>query len=136
MHDRHYENVLEMGAEDRMTYFVTTVCDSEEVFCLGRGDDVLTITHDESGRTAFPVWPHARLAAACAKGELEGAEPTSIDLEDFTSFCDRLESDGAIAAVMMHPEDESFVMIEPAALKRELEDWLEQAYDPDSQPRY
>jgi hypothetical protein len=134
MDDKHYENVLAFDPEERYTYFVTTVCDSDAVFSLAIGEDMPTVEHLESGRAAFPVWPHARLAAACADGDLDGYEPKSIDLDDFLEFCDRLRDDEALVAVMMYP-DSSFLTVEPEDLKRDIEEWREQAHDPDAQPR-
>jgi hypothetical protein len=94
-----------------------------------------TMEDSETGRVAFPVWPHARLAAACADRGFEGTEPHAAPLDNFLAFCDQLEDDDALVAVTMYPDD-SFVRVEPANLKRDLEEWLEQAYDPDAQPRY
>ena len=135
MHDKHYDNVLEMSPDERYTYFITTVCGTDEVFYLVRGDDIPTLEDSETGRTALPVWPHARLAASCADRGFEGTEPHSAPLDNWLDFLDRLDEDETLVALMLYPDD-SFLRVEPADLRRDLEDWLERAYDPDAQPRY
>ena len=136
MHDKHLENVLAMhDPGERMNYFVTTVCGTEEVFGLIEGDEWVTFVEDMWDRSAFPVWPHARLAEEAAKAHWQDAEPQAIGLYDWIAFCDRIGADGGLIAVMWFPDD-SFVRVEPKDLKRELEEWLREAYDPDAGPRY
>ena len=118
--DDHYDDVLEFGVEERYSYFVTTVCNSDQVFYLVQGDEMPTMEDSETGRVAFPVWPHARLAAACADRGFEGTEPHVVPLGNWLDFFDQLDADEALVAVMMYPDD-SFVRVEPRNLKRDLE---------------
>jgi hypothetical protein len=136
MHDKHLENVLAFGADERYTYFITTACATEEVFGLKVGDeDWASFDDQETGRTGFPVWPHARLAAANVDEAWEDAEPAALPLAEWLEFCDELADRNDVIVLMLYP-DGSFLRVEPGDLKHDLEEWDEQAYDPDSQPRY
>jgi hypothetical protein len=131
--DEQLASVLTFDGEERYSYFVTTACANDEVFCLKVDDDWATFGDEESGRDAFPVWPHARLAAASADGGWADAEPTPIALGEWLEFSEELAEEGVLIAVMMYP-DGSFLRIEPLDLKRDLDDWAEPADESNGQP--
>ena len=76
------------------------------------------------GRCEFPVWPHARYAAACAAGPWHGATPNSIDIDEWVdAWLPKLGEDGLRVAVFQTQADQG-VGVSPERLKRDLDDEL------------
>jgi hypothetical protein len=121
------ELVLAMPARERYVYFIQLAVDTEEVWGLRNPDgwvlagDGLPETEGETGRDAFPVWPHPDFAAACAVADWEGAEPAPIGLAELLEdLLPILEEDGHALAVFPDADGESAV-VEPANLRRDLQ---------------
>lgn len=113
--------LLALPASDRALAFFQLAADWEEVWGLKDADGWLVAKDTE----AFPLWPHAVFAEACARGAWEGTlpEPLSVDdlLEDLLPL---LEEDGLQVAVFPVPEDPG-VLMPPQEVVDRLEAELE-----------
>lgn len=129
MDDEHYERVLAFNDDQRYAYFVSHVVEGNRVFGLMRGDDQWLVWEvEESGdRDVFPVWPHPRLAEAAAGDDHPGFAPQFTDLDEFLRFLDDLQQEEVLVGVMPYP-DGSQLIVEPADLKGDLEDFRSGAY--------
>jgi hypothetical protein len=125
------ELVLALSARERYVYFVQLAVDTEEVWGLRNPDgwvlagDGLPEGEGETGRDAFPIWPHPDFAAACAVADWEGAEPAPIGLAELLEdLLPILEEDGHALAVFPDADGESAV-VEPENLRRDLQAEIE-----------
>jgi hypothetical protein len=127
--DEHLARVLAFNDDSRYAYFVARACDSGRVYGLvGPDDGWLVWGNVGDDVEVFPAWPHPRLAALAAADDFEGFVAESTDLEAFLEFCDDLQEDDVLVAVMPFP-DGSQLVVEAQALKRDLEDFLHGVYD-------
>ena len=78
--EKEIQAVSALSASKRYTHFIKKVADREEVW--GLYDSGWTMLGDCEGTEAFPLWPAAEYAQACAKDMWEHASPTAIPLED------------------------------------------------------
>jgi hypothetical protein len=110
-----------LSAADRAVHLVQLVADWEEAW--GLLDDQGWVV--AKATDAFPLWPHADLARACAQGNWEGAEPEAIPLDDLLEeLLPLLEEDGLRTALFPTPDDPG-VLLEAPELRRKLEAELE-----------
>jgi hypothetical protein len=103
MTDAEFASVVELSAPDRYEYSVKRAADRQQLWTLG-GADGLALAADDEGHELVPVWPHPRLAEACAQGDWEGMSPRSVELD---AWLDRwlpgIERDGRMLAVFPTP---------------------------------
>jgi len=121
------EMVLALSARERYVYFIQLAVDSEELWGLRNSDGWVLAGEGlpEGGRDAFPLWPHADFAAACAVADWEGAEPAPIGLAELLEdLLPILEEDGLALAVFPDVEGDSAV-VEPDDLRRDLQAEIE-----------
>lgn len=117
-------DMLALPAEDRHDHFLQLVADWEEAWGL-KDEDGWIVARQKGEPRAFPLWPHAVFAEACARGPWEGAQAEAIDLDELLdSLLPMLEEDGLPVAVFPTPEDEG-VLVAPAELRESLEEELE-----------
>ncbi len=79
---KQFAAVSALPGPERYKHFVSRVADWQSVWGL-RDADGWVMAGDDSGRSAFPVWPHPDYAAACAAGEWAGNAPAAIEIHDF-----------------------------------------------------
>ena len=125
LHEQHHANLMRMDPEKRMTYFLTTVTNSEVVYGLQKDGRWLTVLDEDSGRSVFPVWPHAQLAEEVAKDNWADATPEAVPLGDWLAFTRRLEEDNGLIAVMMRPDGDHLV-VEPGRHRADLENFMDE----------
>ena len=95
--------VSELPGPERYQHFVSRVADWQSVWGL-RDAHGWVMAADDSGSSAFPVWPHPDYAAACTTGEWAGNAPTAIDIHDFVDeWLPRMAVDGILVAVFATP---------------------------------
>jgi hypothetical protein len=109
MSDDEFHSVVRLPGPGRYSYFVKKVADWEDIWSL-RNADGYVLARDPDGTELVPVWPHPRLAEACARGEWENCEPVAIPLETWTArWIPGMEKDGRKVAVFPTPEDKGVV---------------------------
>jgi hypothetical protein len=128
--DRHLERVLAFNDDSRYAYFIARACDTHRVYGLVGPDGGWLVWGNvgDDDTEVFPAWPHPRLAAEAAADDFDGFHPEGTDLDAFMSFCDELQADDVLVGVLPFP-DGSQLVVEPQALKRDLEDFLDGVYD-------
>jgi hypothetical protein len=121
MHPKKVENVLAMDSDDRFSYFVRKVADSQKAW--GLFNEGWATAADDDGRQAIPFWPEAEFAASCATGEWSSFRPKDIDLGVLLErWLPGMSKDGSRVAVFPTPANRG-VLTEPEdlcdALKKE-----------------
>ena len=113
------ELVLALSPRERYGYFIQLAVDGEETWGLKNAEG--WVLAGDQDRDAFPLWPHPDLAAACALGDWEGAQPEAIGLEELLDdLIPILEEDGIAVAVFPGLDGESAVVV-PEDLRRDLQ---------------
>ncbi|TDO98676.1 DUF2750 domain-containing protein [Marinomonas balearica] len=106
--------------EERLTYFVTAVKDSKEVWSLSNEEGYVMVETDDGD--CVMVWPDAEFAAQWAVDEWDDCEPIAVSLEEFrTTWLPSLEQDNITLAVFPNIEDEG-KLTSASELKVLLED--------------
>lgn len=101
------ERMLGLPAADRVLTFFQLVVDWEEAWGLQDADGWVV----GKDTNALPLWPHADLAQACARGPWEGAAPAAISLDELLDdLLPLLEEDGLRVAVFPSPDDGGALM--------------------------
>jgi len=120
MNDKEYSSVMALSGPDRYSYAIKRVADQEEIWSLW-AEDGWALASDDQGRELIPVWPHPRLASACAKDEWAKYQPRSIDLESWMEkWTPGMLSDHRLVAVFPIPSDKG-VVVEPERFGEDLE---------------
>lgn len=115
-----------MSSEERYDYFIRKVADFEIVW--GLNDGGWAILSDNEGNEVFPFWPEKELAEICVQDSWSSYKPKSIELNHFIEkWLTGMEKDGILVGVFYTPEGKG-VVVQPAKLKADLEEELEQ-YD-------
>lgn len=121
MHDREFVEVTGLPAAKRYEYFVKRAVDWECVWGL-RSEKGWTLASGPEGRTAFPVWPHPRLACACSVNQWAASVASEIPLDEFLDrWLAGLARDDRDVAVFPTPQDEGIVVC-PERLAADLRD--------------
>lgn len=113
--------LLALSAADRAAGFFQLVADWEEAWGLvdAQGWVVAAAT------SALPLWPHAHLAAACARGPWSDTTPQPIPLDELTAdLLPQLTGDGLRVAVFPSPDDPG-LLLSPAEVEERLEQELQ-----------
>jgi hypothetical protein len=99
--------LLALSAEDRALTFFQLAADWEEVWGLKDAEGWVVAKETD----AFPLWPHAVFAEACAQGAWEGAVPEPLPIGDLLEdLLPLLEEDGLRVAVFPVPGDPGLLM--------------------------
>ena len=113
--------LLALPAGERAMLFFQLVADWEEAWGLEDPQGWVVA----KGTDAFPLWPHAALAEACARGPWQGALPASLSLDDLEQdLLALLEEDGLSVAVFPTPDDPG-VLLSADEFREKLERELE-----------
>jgi hypothetical protein len=121
------ESVLAMSPADRYAYLVRKVADTEELWSLASSDGEWVLAGDDEGHELVPIWPEAAFAARCASGAWAGTEPRSIPMDVWLGrWIPGMTRDGRLVAVFPTPENTRGVVREPAQIRDDLEQELEQ----------
>lgn len=124
MHDKEFESVSGLSADERYAYFIKKVADFQEVWSLW--SDGWVMMGDEEGHECVPVWPHPRFASACAVGEWAGYEARLVELSPWMEkWIPGIQKDGRHVAVFPLPAGKN-VVVTPARLESDLEEELAQ----------
>lgn len=119
--EEEVRQLLALPAADRAVTFFQLVADWEEAW--GLKDSAGWIVARETN--ALPLWPHAALAEACARGPWEGAAPEAIPLRELLDdLLPLLAEDGIAVAVFPAPGEAGMVM-QPGEVRERLEKELE-----------
>jgi len=101
---KEIEAVSLLDGSKRYTYFIKKVADWEEAW--GLYDDGWLMSGDDEGNRAFPVWPAAEYASACAVQEWENAKPKSISLDELMEeVLPSLSEEGLFVSVFLVPSE-------------------------------
>jgi Protein of unknown function (DUF2750) len=123
--DEEFESVLALPGRARYEYFVKNAASHGQLWGL-RGNGGWVVAEDDDGNQHFPIWPHQRLAQACATGPWYGEKPVPLDVDVWVAgWLPELEEDGMRVAVFQTPDDQS-VGVAPKRLKRDLDAELAQ----------
>jgi hypothetical protein len=121
--DDEVRAALALPAEDRYTLLLQLACDWEEAWGL-RHADGWALARDPARGEAFPLWPHAEFARACAHGPWEDAVAEAIPLAELLGdLLPLLSEEGLRVAAFplpSAPEGESR-LVSPEELRRDLE---------------
>ena len=113
--------LLALPAAERAVLFFQLVADWEEAWGLEDPQGWVVA----KGTDALPLWPHAALAEACARGPWQGALPASLSLEDLEQdLLALLDKDGLRVAVFPTPDDPG-VLLSADEFREKLERELE-----------
>jgi hypothetical protein len=96
---KQFAAVCELAGPDRYRHFVARVADWQFVWGLKaeKGWVAAAVTLETS---AFPVWPHADYATACAIGDWSESVATPIEVHEFTETWLRgMSQEGVLVAV-------------------------------------
>lgn len=125
--EKEHAAISALRPERRTEHLVKRVADWEEIWGLKSASGWVTARTEANG-DAFPVWPHADYAQACATDEWAGSSAESIPLAHFMSaWMAGLTIDGVSVAVFPTPSSGGVVM-EPGVFKALLERELENYY--------
>ena len=75
MTDKELEAVRDLPGPKRYLYTVKKVADFEEVWSLW-SENAWVLASDDAGCELVPIWPHPRLAVACATEMWSGVSPS------------------------------------------------------------
>ncbi|MDB6026527.1 MAG: hypothetical protein JWM68_2750 [Verrucomicrobiales bacterium] len=107
------------SSKERHRKFIEQVLETGEVWGL-QSVDGWCVSGDE-GKESMPFWSDRAGAAACAKEEWSGFEPTSIPLEEFVeNWLPGMAEDGVVVGTNWNA-DLGGVESKPLELKQELE---------------
>ena len=121
MTDKELEAVRDLPGPKRYLYTVKKVADFEEVWSLW-SENAWVLASDDAGCELVPIWPHPRLAAACATEMWSGSEPRMIELSTWSDkWIPGLKRDGRQVAVFPTMSDKG-VVVSPDRIKTDLED--------------
>jgi len=105
--EEEVRRLLALPAAERAVVFFQLVADWEEAW--GLKDPAGWVVARETD--ALPLWPHAALAEACARGQWQGALPASLSLGDLEEdLLAILEEDGLGVAVFPTPDDPGILL--------------------------
>ncbi|AYB34305.1 DUF2750 domain-containing protein [Chryseolinea soli] len=122
--NKKVQNVINLSASERYSYFIRKVADFEQVWGL-YSDGWATLANDEEKMLAF--WPEIEFAELCATDAWKDYQPKKISLEDFIEkWLNGMTRDGIKAAIFYTPAEKGVVI--PAqelrgALDKELEQY-------------
>lgn len=124
VHQKKIINLLKMSGEERFSYFIRKVTDSEAVW--GLFDSGWALSTDDKGKKAIPFWPEKDFSSLCAEGVWENYNSKQIKLDLFISkWLPGMEKDRVLAAIFPTPKNKG-VIIQPNKLLTSLEDELRQ----------
>ena len=75
------ETFTDISSDERLSYCLTRICESEEVWGLAEPQGWVISEADEA--VSLPIWPYREFAQMCIKDEWQNAEPQAISLEHF-----------------------------------------------------
>lgn len=111
--------VMALPAEERYSYFVRTVAESDELWTLRNEEDFI-FDSDDDRREFLSVWPHRRCAEMCNQGTADDAFPFKIDLDRWlAAWTTGLEIEGRLIAVFPTSSDQGCV-VSPGKLADDL----------------
>lgn len=118
VNDQEFEAVLRQTADKQYAYFVGHCADWGEVWGFAtNGTDWATLENADG----FAVWPHARFAEACRRGNWAERKPTPIEIHAFVEeLLPKLIAEGVDVAVFPLP-DGRFTPISASQLLTDLE---------------
>lgn len=118
---------------ERYRYFISTVCNFEEVWGLWR--EGWALASDDNGATLFVFWPAKEFAAACAEGVWDGYEASMIPLDDMLAvLLLGLKTDGILPCIFPTANDKG-VIVNADELLRDLTEEREKYEDQPAQLR-
>ncbi|MBK1891092.1 DUF2750 domain-containing protein [Undibacterium sp. 14-3-2] len=83
--EQEHASVTRLEGSERYEHFVKRVADWQNVWGL-KNETGWVSAEDDSGNRGIPVWPHPDYAAACAKDEWAGNQPTPIEVQEFVAI--------------------------------------------------
>ncbi|WP_158091427.1 MULTISPECIES: DUF2750 domain-containing protein [unclassified Pseudomonas] len=123
MHERKLRNLLALGPEERLDYFVRKLVDFEQAW--GLYDSGWATSACDAGE-AVPFWPEAALAESCATGAWAGFSARPIALDEFRGrWLPGLQADNRACQVFPVPTHPG-VLISPDDLAGLIHDELDQ----------
>jgi Protein of unknown function (DUF2750) len=117
--DQELAAVMALPAQERYSYFVRCVADTEELWTL-RNEEDFVLYGDDDRRELVPVWPHRRFAEANGQDSWDDTKPFKIDLDRWlAAWTTGLEVEGRFVAVFPLPSQQGIV-VSPAHLAEDL----------------
>lgn len=124
MNDFKINNVVDLSAEERYSYFIQKVADFEMVW--GLYSDGWALAGDDNGNEVFPFWPEQDFATICAVGLWEGYIAKAIPLNDFIEkWLSGMERDKKHAGIFYIPKGKGIV-VDPVRLRSDIESEIKQ----------
>jgi Protein of unknown function (DUF2750) len=130
VHDKEFESVSALRGRARFEHLLKRICDTETVFLLVDGDELIVLTDEENpAPPQVPVWPHPRYAEAYRASVGGGAGYGSIELKEFVDdLLPHLAQEGVELAVMP-TEQGSVVTIAADELRNAIISYHDEWYD-------
>lgn len=123
VNEKEFSAVMALTPARRYSYFIKRVAAWRKLWGLGSRNG-WALVGDNQGHELFPVWPHSRYAAACAKDDWADKEPREIELSEWLrAWIPGLRKDGRLIAVFSTPDGKG-VGVSPDKLKEDLEQEL------------
>lgn len=125
INEQQIRAVSALGGSERYAHFVQRVADWQELWSL-KADDGFVGFGDDEGNSGVPFWPHPAYAEKHASGDWSNCKPARIELADFLgNWLGGMERDGVKAIIFPTP-DMKGVVVEPARLRSDLAQAIEQ----------
>jgi hypothetical protein len=120
VNDQEFEAVLGLDAPQRYEHFLKRICDTERVYLLVDGDQLVVLSDENGGAPdQLPLWPHPRYGEAY-RDEFGGAPLGEMGLEELVERAlPSLAEDGVDIAVFPTPKGESPV-VPPTRLRDDV----------------
>lgn len=79
LHQKHFENVINLAEKDRYQHFIARISDWEELWSLKNEQGFVSFSDSEEHK-GIPFWPHPDYANALATDEWNDCSPERISL--------------------------------------------------------
>lgn len=118
-----YAALLSADGPKRLKHLVSQAADREVLWGL-RDESGWVSLGDDSGASAFPIWPHPDYARDCATGSWAGCSTAEIEVHEFVDdWLPDMSEQGVSIAAFPVPSMNG-VLISPDELKLILEEEL------------
>lgn len=119
MNPKKINNVVNLGDEERYSYFIRKVTEAEEVWGLYR-DGWATLSGNEQ-KTVIPFWPEEELALLCCLDQWQAYTPRLITLNDFMDkWLSGMKRENKLANIFYVNGKHTSIVIDPDILLEDL----------------
>lgn len=121
--NKELDLLSQMSEEERLTYCLTRIAESEEVWGLAESQG--WVINDNSQQSALPIWPYKAMANLCINEDRINAEAQAISLEHFVYNVSQQLIENSIAVEVFPTIESPGHIMEAKAFFKVLENIME-----------